>query len=227
MVTTNTLVQGVWFAMEQAGRLLRSAVCLYDARDFGSAVALAMFAHEELGRSRILLDLAVDGNRGSAIDAKQLRKACNEHIEKQRRGAFSVSSRINQGDPLATALSARTKAALGSPEYKVAQAAIDQQTEAIADAQPLARHKERMSAVYLELAPDDKNWNRPAAIEPLMAFDRVHAAVNDYSVGKQWFEESLLSAEHEKLLDPKIRLLRAARPPGLTLPPAKWPQMPT
>lgn len=228
MATENTLIEGVWFAMEQAGRLLGSAVCLYGGNDFGSATALAMFAHEELGRSRILLDIAAEVHRGATIDTEGLRRRCNDHLEKQRRGAFSVTFRGNQGGPLADALSARMQSNPGSAEYEAAEAAIDKATAAIAKAQPSQRHTERMSAVYLDLAPDGRTWKRPALFEKQAAYERINDAVNDYSVGKQWFDEPLLSTNDEKLLavNPKAALLRLSKPAGLALPPAVWPPMP-
>ena len=228
MVILSTLIEGVWFAMEQAGRLLGSAVRLYATDDFGSAIALAMFAHEELGRSRILLDVAAEVHGGGTIDVGALRRRCNDHLEKQRRGAFSVTFRGNHGDPLADALSQRMRSKPGSPEYEAAQARVDEKTAAIAEAQPSERHSERMGAVYLDIAADGKIWKRPAAIGRQAAYERVNDAVNDYSVGRQWFDDPLLNTSDEKLLavNPKARLLRIRRPAGLVLPPPVWPQMP-
>src|SRR5438552_1953185 len=53
MVSEKVLLEGSWYALEQAGRLLRASVVLFDSGDPGSALALAMFAREEFGRSRI------------------------------------------------------------------------------------------------------------------------------------------------------------------------------
>ena len=152
----------------------------------------------------------------------------NDHLEKQRRGAFSLTYRGNQGEPLAEALHARMKCVPGSPEFDAAQTVIDQETDAIAKAQPSQRHTVRMSAVYLDLTSDGKSWNRPTVIDAQAAFERLNDASNDYSVGKQWFEEPLLSLDDDRLraLNPKTALLKMAKPAGLTLPPAKWPKMP-
>lgn len=229
MVTEKTLIEGVWFAMEQAGRLLGSSVCLYGANDFGSAIALGMFAHEELGRSRILLDMADEVHRGAMIDTEGLRRRCNDHLEKQRRGAFSVTYGGSQGEPLADALNVRMKSNPGSAEYEAAQAAIDEASAAIAKAQPSQRHSDRLGAVYLDLASDGRTWKRPMEIGKQAAFERLNAAANDYSVGKQWFEEPLLNTNDERLLAvyPKFALLRQSKPAGLVMPPTIWPPMPT
>jgi hypothetical protein len=63
-VSEKSLVEGVWFAMEQAGRLLHTAVQVFNSGDSSTSIALAMFAREELGRSRILLDLAYEVHCG-------------------------------------------------------------------------------------------------------------------------------------------------------------------
>ena len=228
-VSEKTLVEGVWFAMEQAGHLLRTAVQVFEAGDSASAVALAMFAHEELGRSRILLDIADMVHRGGTIDSRGVRDQCKDHIEKQRRGAFSVVLRLGRGEPLAAALDTRMKSQPYSLEYNAAQAQIDEATAMERTAQPRRRHSGRMAAVYLDLAADGHTWMRPAQFDRQEARERVNDAVNDYSVGRQWFDEPLLSATDPLLLplNPKFALLRTGRPTGLILPTLTWPTMPT
>jgi hypothetical protein len=54
-VTAEYLLSGAALALEQCGLLLRDAVCLFKNRSFGSAVVLAAFAREELGRCQILI----------------------------------------------------------------------------------------------------------------------------------------------------------------------------
>jgi len=56
-VTPQYLLEGAAYALEQCGLLLRDANLLYRSGSYGSAVALAAFAREELGRWRILLEL--------------------------------------------------------------------------------------------------------------------------------------------------------------------------
>jgi AbiV len=50
MVTPKYLLQGSAYALEQCGLLLRDANLLYRSGSYASAVALAVFAQEELGR---------------------------------------------------------------------------------------------------------------------------------------------------------------------------------
>ena len=52
-VTSSYLLRETVFALEQCGHLLRDAACLYRSDSYASAVALAAFAREELGRAGI------------------------------------------------------------------------------------------------------------------------------------------------------------------------------
>ena len=56
-VTPEYLLQGAAYALEQCGLLLRDANSLYSCGSYASAVALAAFAQEELGRWEILRKL--------------------------------------------------------------------------------------------------------------------------------------------------------------------------
>jgi AbiV family abortive infection protein len=56
-VSPQYLLEGAAYALEQCGLLLRDANLLYRSGSYASAVALAAFAREELGRWKILRDL--------------------------------------------------------------------------------------------------------------------------------------------------------------------------
>lgn len=223
IVAEATLVEGVWYAMEQAGRLLIAATREYRACDAGSAVALAMFAREELGRSRILLDLAQDVHAGAALGAKEVRRRCSNHTEKQDRGALSVVFRTSAGHPLDDALRRRFEAAFGSPEYEAAQSEIDAATTAQAMSQPANRHRDRMSGVYLDLAMDGQSWERPLDIDAAFAREVVEDAINDYANARQWFVDPLLHTTDTRLLAivPARALIRTVVPVA-TLPEPPW-----
>jgi AbiV family abortive infection protein len=71
-VTPQYLLEGAAYALEQCGLLLRDANSLYRNGSYSSAVALALFAREELGRYQTLLELR---NRSSGAIISQLRKS--------------------------------------------------------------------------------------------------------------------------------------------------------
>ena len=50
MVSESLLLEGSWYALEQAGRLLRAAVGVFDDGDPATGLVLAMLGREEIGR---------------------------------------------------------------------------------------------------------------------------------------------------------------------------------
>jgi AbiV family abortive infection protein len=71
-VTPEYLLEGATYALEQCGLLLRDANLLYRNGSYSSAVALALFAREELGRYRILLGLRKQVLRGERFTIKEI-----------------------------------------------------------------------------------------------------------------------------------------------------------
>ena len=96
-VTEQTLLEGSWLALEQAGRLLRSAVSLLNLGDFGTAVALGMLGREELGRSRMLRTLSGEVSAGKTLSPKQVAQRCGDHVAKQEASALSITVRATGG----------------------------------------------------------------------------------------------------------------------------------
>ena len=82
-VSSSFLMQGAVYALEQCGSLLDDACCVYRAGSYGTTIALAAFAREKLGRSNILLGLRTRVLAGKIVSAKDIAKACDDHVEKQ------------------------------------------------------------------------------------------------------------------------------------------------
>ncbi len=66
-VSAAYLLKGAVYALQQSGLLVRDANILYRAGSYASAVVLATFAREELGRWKLLLKL-----RREVIQGKKL-----------------------------------------------------------------------------------------------------------------------------------------------------------
>src|SRR2546426_1074425 len=94
-VSSDYLLRGAVFALEQCGLLLSDARVLCEHGSYASAVVLAAFTREELGRYRILRGLWRRTMAGESFSVKQIRKRCDDHVEKQREGMFSVVQRTN------------------------------------------------------------------------------------------------------------------------------------
>jgi hypothetical protein len=65
-VTPEFLLRGAGYALQQCGLLLRDASLLYRSDSYSSAVVLAAFAREELGKWMMLLD-AHSSDRSGAL----------------------------------------------------------------------------------------------------------------------------------------------------------------
>ena len=100
-VTPQYLLEGAVYALEQCGLLLRDANLLYQNGSHASAVALAAFAREELGRWRILLELRKKVLGGDNVTIKEIQTRCGDHVRKQEAGVMSIVMRTDTNTTLA------------------------------------------------------------------------------------------------------------------------------
>ena len=119
-VSADYLVRGVIYALEQSGSLLRDAKALYDIGSYGTAVAVASFAREELGRSDIVLDLWREAISGQTITIQDVKDRCDNHLEKQRRAVRSMTMMTNHDNGMGKLLAARQSADLHGEKRKAA-----------------------------------------------------------------------------------------------------------
>jgi AbiV family abortive infection protein len=212
-VSANYLLQGAVFALEQCGLLLRDARIFCEAGSYASAVVLAAFAREELGRYRILRSLRQRTVAGESFSVKQISKRCEDHVEKQRNGMFSVVQRIDSTNGLGQLLQARSRAAPEGPKWQNLTEKIDKITEP-QKRTPGDRHGRRMKALYAE--PLESGWNRPAESLEVAARDFLTAAINDYAgqqdryvnpdLGDPDFHAALGQWQHRPELQPATSL---------------------
>jgi AbiV family abortive infection protein len=222
-VSERTLVEGHWYAMEQAGRLVTAAVRTFDNGDFATALALAMFAREELGRSRILLELSTQVRAGAVIAVAKVREETKDHLEKQKRGYLSHVIRAQRGDPFDRLFLQEAQAPLGTPAWRKIRHAIDRRIARWAQAIPKRRHTERLEALYLELGDDGKSWSRPINWDQQHAREAVHDAANDYSVARSNVQDAILQNPQIMSLAPDRKMLLPWKPADVNLPAAVWP----
>jgi AbiV family abortive infection protein len=93
-VSPRYLLEGAVYALEQCGLLLRDANVLYRNGSYSSAVAVALFAQEELGRWSILLDLRRKVLDGDNVTVKDIQASCGNHVRKQEAGMMSFTMRV-------------------------------------------------------------------------------------------------------------------------------------
>jgi AbiV family abortive infection protein len=176
-VTPQYLLEGAAYALEQCGLLLRDANSLYSCRSYASAVAVALFAREELGRWRILLDLRKQVLDGSSLTTKEIQKRCIDHVTKQEAGMMSFVMTVDTDSPLGGILGTYMTVKPGSEEWKTAREQLEQARQSV----PVQRHKQRMSALYVDAVAPHR-WCRPTReISQPTAYSYIQDAANDYS----------------------------------------------
>jgi AbiV family abortive infection protein len=210
------LLEGAWYATEQCGLLLRDAVLLHEGGRYGSAVGLAMFAREELGRARILLRLAADVRGGRFLTLEELENEVEDHVEKQTAAQLSVVYRGAPGSVLSELV---TRAHTNTPtaESEAAREEFDRLLKRISRRTPSERHLARQRALFVDPSAAGTAWNRPAAFAKDEASRMVCDACNDYSV----FRGSLLEGDRHA----RVRTELAPWAERPDLPGPIWPDM--
>jgi AbiV family abortive infection protein len=185
-VAAPDLLKGTWYSLEQCGRLLASAVALYREKDYSTAVGIAMFAREELGKHRLHRGgwkTAVDTGRLQSVE--QVKKLCGDHIGKQKQGQMSVTLMPKSSSNLGTALTARATSRPGNPGFQAAEEVIQKALEAKAKHAPTERHEKRLEAFFVDLDNSGADWKRPSeTISQEVALRELNDAANDYA--GQW-----------------------------------------
>jgi AbiV family abortive infection protein len=180
-VTPQFLLQGAVYALEQCGRLLRDAVQLHNSGSHASAVVLAAFAREELGREKLLIELRQNSLSGGTFAVSEIKKACKDHVTKQRAGMLSTALTATSPDFLAELIQTRMRVDPQSKEWKEANAKLEELDQIKQKRDPRTRHEQRESALYVEPITHDR-WNRPAETWRLQqAHEFLQQAINDYA----------------------------------------------
>jgi AbiV family abortive infection protein len=203
-VTSTYLLKGAVYALEQCGLLLRDANSLYRSGSYASAVALAAFAREELGRAKILFDLRAKLVAGGTMTLEEVNRRCADHVTKQEWAVLSTTYRWNTQDKatgFGKLMDDRSRAKLGSKEWKAAEEAIRKVDETKFKRAKHDRHQQRMRALYVD--PDDAGlgWNRPrSTISKTAAQEFLTDAGNDYASAHQTIDPELLKGFDDLLL---------------------------
>src|SRR5258706_226447 len=78
-----------------------------------------------------------------------------------------------------------------SPEYDALDAELRKIIKAKQKRTPNDRHDMRVAALYVEPISETR-WNRPADTSPIVAFEFLREAVNDYSIRCHNSEDAIL-----------------------------------
>ena len=220
MVSESLLLEGSWYALEQAGRLLRAAVGVFDDGDPATGIVLAMLGREEIGRSRILRRLADEAAAGACFEAADVTRQCEDHVTKQRAGTFGTTLRVVPPSQLAAALQASVRSAPGSAEQVAAREVIRAASQARAKRDPQDRHDLREVALYVDLDSSGTTWSRPCAVASTDARAHIEDAVGDYAIEYDALRDDVIENDF-----PKMAKARAAMNPVPILLEATWPTL--
>jgi AbiV family abortive infection protein len=181
-ITPRYLLEGAVYALEQCGLLLRDSNLLYRNGSYASAVAMAAFAREELGRWIILLDLREKVLGGEPLTIKDVQVHCEGHVIKQKAGMLSTTLTADNDSVLGKLLQICMEATAGSKEGEAANEQVEKRRRQKEKRVPDDRHKQRMSALYVEAVALDR-WNRPAKeISRPFAREFLQATLTDYNL---------------------------------------------
>jgi AbiV family abortive infection protein len=185
------LLDGALYAIEHAGNLLHDAVALYEQGRYASAVVLAVYCREELGRFEILLEIWKQTADTGGPTVKAVREKCEDHITKLKRGQMVVTTRLgaDQGRKLLELRKTPT-----SKEYLEYRSLIDATIKQKARRDPVTVHKRRIRALYVD--PDDEGgWIRPREESPSDTRELLDEIAGDYA----------LSLDRLDLDDPELK----------------------
>jgi len=180
-VSSEFLFEGACCALCQCGHLLADAVSLFESGRSATAVALAAFAREELGRSAILEGFVNELEAGKCVTLKQVSKACEDHISKQKYAVASVVIRGRAGDRVHDIVTAKMQSEPTSPEYQRASQALVEIGDTQRKHAPTQRHAQRLRSLYVEPNENGTSWNKPWVIATEDAANFLQDAVNDYA----------------------------------------------
>ena len=178
------LMKGAYYAIEQAGLLLHDAFALYKEGRYSSAVVLAVFSYEELGRAVIYWNQRKRILPSGSMSAKSLKRSCKEHTEKLRRGQMSVTFMM-------------------PPQLRVNPWKLMDMKFEISDRirkhRPREYHSRRKQSLYVE--PNNLGgWNRPCTFSPEHCKRLLQDVANNYGfyIGQVLFGDAERKAAMEK-----------------------------
>jgi AbiV family abortive infection protein len=180
---------------------------LYENGSYATALAVAAFAREDLGRWRILLGLRKRVLAGESLAVEDVKTAYDDHIRKQEAGMTSLTLRTDNELGVGKLLQSRMTAPLGSKERKEADEQVDKIDRLKWKRTPDDRHRLRMKALYVDIVSEE-HWNRPARkISPTAAYDFLVDVRNDYELQRfqRYMDLSILQSDDPELHDALVQ----------------------
>jgi len=179
MLSARNIIEGSFYAMEQAGSLINDAAALYAQGKWPSSLVLAVFSLEELGKAEILLQRGIEAATTGPKSRDQVIAGGAAHQTKLKagRGPATVTTAVNFCGDI-PAPNAAESAAL--------EAQLDAAEQIALDNAPAEAHAARMHALYVDLGMDEA-WAKPKETSASEAYLMVSAASIEYGVRREKF----------------------------------------
>lgn len=152
MLSTNDIIHGAYFAVEQAGRLVNDAAILFNRQRWATTLALSVFCLEEIGKAEMLLAKAAEADRTGPKTRDDIRTASFTRHTSKLREARRITITASLGW-------------WGDIPEDAAQIAkqLEDALNIHAQNAPREAHQARLAALFVDLL-EDEWWSRPAEI---------------------------------------------------------------
>lgn len=158
-LTPELLLEGAFYATEQAWHLLEDSVLLFQGERYATSVILATYCLEELSRSKICSDFRTRVLEGTGVTSAQFSTKCEDHKRKLADGGIS---------PLVHKCEWVTEPTDPRQDQRSVEnviAGVRKRRNRL----PKDALEARRKALYVDLLADGESWNRPR----LVGFDEA------------------------------------------------------
>jgi AbiV family abortive infection protein len=210
MLAARNIIEGAFYAMEQAGLPINDAASLYEQRKWPSSLVLSVFSLEELGKAEMLLQRGIDAANTGDKTVRDVIAGGAAHQTKLRagRGPNTVTAAVSfWGDipPPNTA------------EGTALERQLQEAQRIALDNAPREAHVARMRALYVDLGIDEV-WMKPKDTGSSEAYLMVSAASIEYGVRREKFAHPIDAA-----VTLAVQQLGALLPALPDAPTVRWP----
>ena len=179
-VSTEFLLKGAVYNLEQCGLLLRDASLLVTNNADANGLLLTIFAWEALGKWVTLRNLRREVLGGRALGIEEVAEICGDHVNMLRAGNLSVTMITEKDSGLGQLMQSRFLLEPGSEEWIQSSERLDDVTDRKRKRAADERHKWRLAAQYVDPLPNE-SWRRPIEVRRELVERCLQDARNDYA----------------------------------------------
>lgn len=206
MLTDQFLFKGAGLSLKNACNIINASVYLLDKKYYPQAVALATYAHEQIGQFRILEEIYFDAEAKKRITPFDLKKKLESgHVYKQMKAVSGIGLTYPR-DSQQGILNENFHKAIREQDFekikeleKDRQALVDRKRKRM----PQDRENTRLKSLYVDINNSGDDWMIPE-FNPMYAFNFVAGTCSDYGVISQYTTEGLKDVNNTAIFTTKI-----------------------